>query len=80
MIHSNGNCVAVVYDILFQMIKPCMDVTKEWGDLPKSEMGLDIKKNFQGDFDTFVTFLQSEFCFFILFFNCNLFFKVPRSI
>lgn len=67
MVHAKGNAVAVVYDCLAKLLKPSMDVTKEWGDLPKTAMGLEIKKDFEGDFQSFVDF-----------FNSNLFtFKTP---
>lgn len=59
MMHAHGNAVAVVYDVLAKLITPSMAITRDWGDLPKSEMGREIKKTFLGDFEAFVNFLQS---------------------
>lgn len=61
MVHSSGNAVAVVYDLLAQLLKPSLEVLKEWGELNKTAMGLDIKRDFEGDFESFVDFLQSNF-------------------
>lgn len=60
MAFANGNAVAVVYGCLEKLIKPLMDVTKEWGDLLKTAMGLEIKKDFEGDFQSFVDFFHSN--------------------
>lgn len=60
MNYFNGNAVAGVHHVLSELLAPAMEVTKDWGDLPKTEMGLDIKKNFQYDFEAFVKFLKSN--------------------
>lgn len=60
MVHAKGNAVAVVHDCLAKLLKPSMDITKEWGDLPKTAMGLEIKKDFEGDFQSFVDFFHSN--------------------
>lgn len=57
---ANGNAVAVIYDFLEKLLKPSIDVTKEWGDLPKTAIGLEIKRDFEGDFQSFVDFFHSR--------------------
>lgn len=55
----NNNLVALVHDSIQNIITPTMAITKDWGDLPKTAVGLQIKKDFLGDFDCFVQFLES---------------------
>lgn len=52
-----NNVVSVVHDILANLIQPALLITKDWGDLSKSREGLEAKKNFLGDLQSFVTFL-----------------------
>lgn len=59
MAQAKGNAVAVVYDLLEKVLKPTIDVTREWGDLPKTAIGVEIKRDFEGDFQSFVDFFQS---------------------
>lgn len=61
MQYSKNNAVAVVYDFLEKLLKPSIEVTKEWGDLPKTAMGLEIKRDFEGDFQSFVDFFYSKY-------------------
>lgn len=63
MLFAKENAVAVVYDFLDKVLKPSIDVTKEWGDLPKTAIGLEIKRDFEGDFQSFVDFFQSKINF-----------------
>lgn len=63
MAFAKGNAVAVVYDLLQKLLKPSIEVTKEWGDLPKTAIGLEIKKDFEGDFKSFVDFFHSKYDF-----------------
>lgn len=51
---------ALVFDILHDLISPTMNIYKEWGDLLKTSCGLSQKQNFEGEFSSFVNFLQSE--------------------
>lgn len=60
MVFAKGNAVAVVYDFLEKLLKPSIEVTKEWGDLPKTAMGLEIKRDFEGDFQSFVDFFHRK--------------------
>jgi hypothetical protein len=55
---ENGNSVAVAYNLLAELVDPSFKLNKEWGDLPKTEVGLKQQNNFQGDFDSFVDFLK----------------------
>ncbi|KAJ3662197.1 hypothetical protein Zmor_006553 [Zophobas morio] len=55
---ENGNSVAVSYNLLAQLIDPSVKLNKDWGDLPKTEVGLRQKINFEGDFNSFVDFLK----------------------
>lgn len=60
MVFAKENAVAIVFDFLDKVLKPSIDVTKEWGDLPKTAIGLEIKRDFEGDFQSFVDFFQSK--------------------
>lgn len=66
MAYAKGNAVAVVYDFLEKVLKPSTDVTKEWGDLPKTAIGLEIKRDFEGDFQSFVDFFRSKHHLFLV--------------
>lgn len=61
MQEGNANCAKVFYDLLAEMIKPPMGYLKEWGDLPKTKSGQMQKLNFDGDFESFVCFLNSKY-------------------
>ncbi|XP_017775151.1 PREDICTED: dynein heavy chain 8, axonemal [Nicrophorus vespilloides] len=55
----NGNVVSMVYDVIDKIIKPNLLMAKDWGDLPKTEAGLQIKKDFLGDFEHYCNFLDT---------------------
>ncbi|CAG9816206.1 unnamed protein product [Phaedon cochleariae] len=55
---GQANFAAVAYDLLAELIKPPLALSKDWGDLPKTENGRMQKLNFEGDFESFVTFLD----------------------
>ncbi|XP_044272703.1 dynein axonemal heavy chain 8 [Tribolium madens] len=55
---ENMNSVAVAYKLLGELVDPSFNLNKDWGDLPKTEVGLRQKNNFQGDFESFVDFLK----------------------
>lgn len=54
-----ANVVAAVSNLIDILIQPNVDITKDWGDLNKTQRGLDIKKQFLGDFTSFVNFVES---------------------
>ncbi|KAJ8919736.1 hypothetical protein NQ315_006264 [Exocentrus adspersus] len=55
---GKGNPAAITYDILATLIAPLLKLSKDWGDLPKTENGRVQKLNFEGDFASFVIFLD----------------------
>lgn len=61
MDYGKANMTAVTYDILADLISPLLALSKDWGDLLKTENGRMQKLNFEGDFSSFVTFLDSKF-------------------
>lgn len=62
---GRANSAAKAYDILADLIAPLLALSRDWGDLPKTENGRMQKLNFEGDFASFVTFLDSKYCLFI---------------
>lgn len=57
---ESGNVVAAVCNLINILIRPNIEITKEWGDLTKTQEGLEVKKEFMGDFSSFVNFLDSK--------------------
>lgn len=57
---GTANPAEVLYDLLAERIKPTMGYLKEWGDLPKTQSGRLHKINFEGDFQSFINFLESK--------------------
>lgn len=60
MEQGKGNVASIAFDIFSQLIKTPLDLSKEWGDLPKTAMGILQKLNFMGDWAAFVEFLNSK--------------------
>ncbi|KAI4469355.1 male fertility factor kl5 [Holotrichia oblita] len=58
-IKEMGNAVAVVCNLINMLLRPTVEITKEWGDLNKTQEGQEIKKQFMGDFESFVDFLDT---------------------
>lgn len=57
---GKGNSAAWAHEILASLIAPLLAMARDWGDLPKTEKGRMQKLNFEGDFSSFVTFLDSN--------------------
>ncbi|XP_022920277.2 dynein axonemal heavy chain 8 [Onthophagus taurus] len=53
------NVAALVNNIVTDLCKPNILQTKEWGDLYKTEAGLAMKKDFLGEFKSFVNFFNT---------------------
>lgn len=60
MQEGTANSAKVFYDLLADMIDKPLGYLKEWGDLPKTRSGRLHKMNFEGDFKSFVGFLESK--------------------
>lgn len=60
MTKKNKSIVSLLYDLLNNFIKPPLLNNKEWGDLLKTEAGRITKKEFLGDFNSFLSFLDSK--------------------
>lgn len=58
---GEANPAEVFYDLLDDIVKVPMSYLKEWGDLPKTRSGQMQKLNFEGDFDAFISFLESKY-------------------
>lgn len=58
---ENGNSVAVAYKLLADLVDPSVKLNRDWGDLPKTEVGLRQKRSFEGDFESFIDFLKRSF-------------------
>ncbi|KAJ8938536.1 hypothetical protein NQ318_016906 [Aromia moschata] len=58
MKNGQTNTAAVLYDILADLIVPPLSMTKDWGDLPKTYHGRMEKLIFEGDFASFVRFID----------------------
>ncbi|XP_019756852.1 dynein axonemal heavy chain 8 [Dendroctonus ponderosae] len=58
MEQGKGNVASIAFDIFSQLIKSPLELSKEWGDLPKTAMGMMQKLNFMGDWAAFVEFLN----------------------
>ncbi|CAG9764101.1 unnamed protein product [Ceutorhynchus assimilis] len=59
MDQGKGNLATIASDIFGQLVNPILRLSKEWGDLPKTAMGVLQKLNFLGDWQGFVEFLET---------------------
>lgn len=57
---GNQSIVSLLYNLLSNFIKPPLSNYKEWGDLMKTDAGKVYKKEFLGDFESFLSFLDSK--------------------
>lgn len=55
-----GNVVSIGSMLINDLIRQPLIMSKDWGDLLKSEAGLKHKRAFEGDFIQFCTFLESK--------------------
>lgn len=62
MTEPGATVVSLVYDFLKTLMQPHLNATKDWGDLNKTDAGLEAKTDFLGDFDSFMNFLESMQC------------------
>lgn len=67
MYEGKGNPAKIFYDLIAEMINPPMSYLKEWGDLPKTKSGQLQKMNFEGDFEAFVSFLNSKYSLMVIY-------------
>ncbi|KAF5272454.1 hypothetical protein FQR65_LT04922 [Abscondita terminalis] len=58
MSESNNNIVSALYNVMKNVFTPAIQVSKEWGDLNKTEAGLQIKSEFMGDYTSFYNYMD----------------------
>lgn len=56
---NNKSLVSVLYDLINDFVRIPLLGNKEWGNLMKTEAGRVTKKEFIGDFESFLRFLDS---------------------
>lgn len=61
MTKGSKSIVSALYDLLDRYIRTPLSNYKDWGDLNKTEAGRITRKEFVGDFLSFLTFLDSRF-------------------
>ncbi|KAF5281562.1 hypothetical protein FQA39_LY05097 [Lamprigera yunnana] len=56
---KNNNIVSCIYSITEQLLTPSINITNEWGDLTKTDTGIQIKNEFLADHISFYKYLEN---------------------
>lgn len=75
-----SSVVSAIYNVLQTITTPHLAITKEWGDLNKTDQGKAARQTFLGDFKSFMNFLGSKLYIFSYIFVSYLNFKLSNNI
>ncbi|KAK4886462.1 hypothetical protein RN001_002733 [Aquatica leii] len=58
LLENNKNIVACFFNLLSKVVTPSLMATKDWGDLLKTKLGIQLKEDFLADYMSFFNFIE----------------------